>query len=290
MDVKPQVFEVTRENFEELVLQGSNERVIVVDLWAPWCAPCRTLGPVLEELVAELGPGVALAKVNVDENQELAMAFRVQGIPAVKIIKDGKLVQEFSGALPKEQVRALLEPLVETPSLPEDDLREEAAQLAEMGDLDGAARLYERILQAEPDDSACLLNLARIRLQQGDADAVRELVQRIPEDASEHRAGEALLTFIQFARICADSGGRGTCAQRVLADPNDLEARHALACCAAVNGDYPEALEAWLEVVQRDHGSARDAAKDAMVSVFQVLGRQDELVVEHQRRLYQALH
>jgi len=76
----------------------------------------------------------------------------------------------------------------------------------------------------------------------------------------------------------------------VLADPNDLEARHALACCAAVNGDYPEALEAWLEVVQRDHGSARDAAKDAMVSVFQVLGRQDELVVEHQRRLYQALH
>ena len=114
---QPQIFDVDEQNFEELVLQGSQERVIVVDFWAPWCGPCKTLGPILEDVVTALGPGVALAKVNVDENQRLAMAFRVQGIPAVKIVKNGQLAQEFTGALPKEQIEAILRPLVsDTPS------------------------------------------------------------------------------------------------------------------------------------------------------------------------------
>ena len=109
---QPQIFDVDEQNFEELVLQGSQERVIVVDFWAPWCGPCKTLGPILEDVVAALGPGVALAKINVDENQQLATAFRVQGIPAVKIVKDGQLAQEFTGALPREQIEAILRPLV----------------------------------------------------------------------------------------------------------------------------------------------------------------------------------
>ena len=108
---QPQIFDVDEQNFEELVLQGSQERVIVVDFWAPWCGPCKTLGPILEDVVAALGPGVALAKINVDENQQLATAFRVQGIPAVKIVKDGQLAQEFTGALPREQIEAILRPL-----------------------------------------------------------------------------------------------------------------------------------------------------------------------------------
>ena len=106
---QPQVFDVDETNFEELVLKGSSERVIVADFWAPWCGPCKTLGPVLEEVVSELGPGIALAKINVDDNQQLAAAFKVQGIPAVKIVKDGQLAQEFTGALPKDQIDAILQ-------------------------------------------------------------------------------------------------------------------------------------------------------------------------------------
>ena len=108
MEMTSRVIDVDSGNFEEVVLQGSTERVVVVDFWAPWCGPCKTLGPVLEEVVTALGPGVALAKVNVDDNQDLAMAFRVQGIPAVKIVKDGQLVDEFTGALPRQQVEELL--------------------------------------------------------------------------------------------------------------------------------------------------------------------------------------
>lgn len=290
MELKEQVFEVTRDNFEELVLQGSQERVIVVDFWAPWCGPCRTLGPVLEEVVTELGPGVALAKVNVDENQELAMAFRVQGIPAVKIVKDGQLVQEFTGAQPKEQVRALLEQFVEAPEQPEDDLREKAQELTMMGDLDGAARLYQQVLQEQEDDNAAVLGLARVRLQQGDTEAVQELVGRLEEGTPEHQAGQALLTFTELAQTCAASGGRSACAQRMLADPDDLEAKYAFACCAAVAGEYESALKEWLAIVERNRSFREGAAKEAMVAVFHVLGRENELVGEYQRRLYQTLY
>ena len=147
---QPQIFDVDEQNFEALVLQGSLERVIVVDFWAPWCGPCKTLGPILEDVVASLGPSVALAKVNVDENQRLAMAFRVQGIPAVKIVKNGQLAQEFTGALPREQIEAILRPLVADAPIPEAQVIDQADDLAATGDLDEAAASTSRCLRKIP--------------------------------------------------------------------------------------------------------------------------------------------
>jgi len=291
MEAKPQIFDVDRNNFEDEVLKGSQERLIVVDFWAPWCEPCRTLGPILEELVAELGPGVALAKVNVDENQELAMAFRVQGIPAVKIVKDGQLAQEFTGVLPKEQIEEILRPLV--PAVEgeeEEDLHEQADQLAILGDLDGAARLYEEILEEKPEEGSAILGLAKIRLQQGDFDALQELVNLIEEGSPEYQQARALLSQIEFVKVCIECGGRAVCAQKMLADPDDLDARYSFACCAAAEGEYETALKEWLVVIERQSNFRDGAAKDAMVAVFHLLGRENELVGEYQRRLYQALY
>lgn len=290
MELKPQVIEVNRDNFEEVVLKGSQERVVVVDFWAPWCAPCRTLGPVLEEVVSQLGPGVTLVKVNVDENQELAMAFRVQGIPAVKIVKEGKLAQEFTGALPKEEIEAILRPLVPSATQEEDSLREQAEARAAAGDLRGAAKLYERLLEDQPGDGKALLGLARVRLLQGDHAAVQELVNLIEEGTPEHAPARALLSQIGFAQTCKENGGRARCAQRLLADPNDLEARYGLGCCAAIEGDYETALAEWLRLVERQRDFRNGAAREAMVAVFHLLGRENELVGEYQRRLYQTLY
>ena len=178
---QPQIFDVDEQNFEELVLQGSQERVIVVDFWAPWCGPCKTLGPILEDVVTALGPGVALAKVNVDENQRLAMAFRVQGIPAVKIVKNGQLAQEFTGALPREQIEAILRPLVADAPIPEVQEIDQADDLAATGDLDEAARQYEQMLEENPTDGPALLGLAKIHLQQGRFETVQELVNLVED-------------------------------------------------------------------------------------------------------------
>ncbi len=285
---QPQVFAVDEQNFEELVLQGSLERVIVVDFWAPWCGPCKTLGPILEDVVAALGPGVALAKINVDENQQLAMAFRVQGIPAVKIVKDGQLAQEFTGALPREQIEAILRPLIPDASIPEAQAIDEANDLAATGDLAEAAHQYENVLEENPTDGPALLGLAKIHLQQGRFETVQELVNLVEEDTPEHPQAQALLTQIEFAQKCQQAGGRAACAQRILGQPDDPEARYLLACCAASEGDYETALREWLHMVGKRSNS--DRAKDAMVAVFHLLGRDNPLVASYQRKLYQALY
>ena len=291
MEIQPQaqIFDVDEQNFEELVLKSSQERVIVVDFWAPWCEPCKTLGPVLEEVVTELGPGIALAKVNVDDNQQLARAFRVQGIPAVKIVVDGQLAQEFTGALPKDQIEAILRPLVPDAPLPEvEAIAFEAEDLAASGDLAGAARQYEQVLEETPNDGPALLGLAKIHLMQGHVETVQELVNLIEQGTPEYQPAHALLTQIGFAQKCQQAGGRAACAQKMLANPDDQDARYHFACCAAVESDYETALQEWLQIIEKIPGDER--TKEAMVAIFHLLGREDELVTSYQRKLYQALH
>ena len=295
-NLKPQIFDVDASNFEKEVIEASKDRVIVVDFWAPWCAPCRTLGPDLEAVVKALGPGVALAKVNVDENQELAQVFRVQGIPAVKIVKDGRLVQEFTGALPKAQIEALLKPLV--PEMPRAEGEEEEGEdlllgaklLLEEGDLEGAAQLFDEKLAAEANNSQALLGLARVRLQQGDFETVRQLVERIEEGTSEQEQARALLKLIDVHQFAREAGGRAACAQRLLASPEDLEARYGVACCAAAEGDYAAALEQWLAIVERQRDFRNGAAREGMAALFHLLGRQHPAVGDYPQRLYRALY
>lgn len=287
-----QIFDVDDAHFEEAVIGGSQERVIVVDFWAPWCGPCRTLGPILEEVVTALGPNIALAKVNVDDNPQLAQAFRVQGIPAVKIVHRGKLVQEFTGALPKEQVEKLLRPLV--PDAPaaeeEEDLLEQAHTLMDSGAYDSAARVYEQHLEARPDDDQAQLGLARVRLYQGSFEETRERVGKIEQGTPAYDQAQALLTHIEFHRICAEAGGRQACAQKRRTDPDNLEARYTLACCAAVEGDYQTALEEWFAIVERQKNFRQGAARDAMVSIFLLLGRHSQIVGDYPQRLYRILN
>ncbi len=285
-----QIFDVDESNFEELVIKESENRVVVVDFWAPWCGPCKTLGPDIEAAVRGLGSGIALAKVNVDENQQLAAMFRVQSIPAVKILHQGKLVQEFTGALPKDQIDELLRPLL--PDAPEPDVSpiDEATQRASMGDLDGASEVFKNILEEKPNDGDALIGLARLALQQEDIEAVHEYVNLVELGTPQHNQAHAILAQLEFGQKCHEAGGRNNCAERVSSDPSDPEGHYLLACCQAAEGQFEEALEIWLDLVTKDPGTSDEAAKKAMISVFHLLGRENKMVKDFQRRLYQALN
>ena len=291
LDPQPeQIFDADETNFEELVIQGSQNRVIVIDFWAPWCGPCKTLGPNIEAVVQGLGSGIALAKVNVDENQQLAAMFRVQSIPAVKILHQGKLIQEFTGALPQEQIDELLRPLVPNATKPDVSPIAEAAQRASMGDLESASEIYKNILEEKPSDGDALIGLARLALQQGDIEAVHEYVNLVELGTPQHKQAHALIAQLEFGKKCNEAGGKSNCAERILSDSGDPEAQYLMACCQAAEGEYEEALEAWLELTTRNPGYADEAAKKAMISVFHLIGRDNDMVKDFQRRLYQALN
>lgn len=271
----PTVSDVTADDFEEQVVERSYDGPVVVDFWAAWCAPCRTLGPVLEQAVAERQGAVALAKVDVDAAQELAARFGVRGIPAVKGFRNGEVVAEFVGAQPRAQVEAFLDELV--PS--------EADQLVSRAerkpDDDAAAEeLLERALELEPDHRGAALGLAA-RLTDRDPDRALELVRRQrPDPRAEEIAARAELT--------ARGDDLNELRARVAADPEDGGARLDLGRALAAHGEYAEAIDELLTVVRADD-ERRDEARDQLLAVFRILGDDHRLVADARRRLANAL-
>src|SRR5215212_3948516 len=171
--------DVTDVSFEADVLQRSHEVPVLVDLWAPWCGPCRTLGPVLEEVVDATEGKVALTKVNVDENPQISAAFRVQSIPAVYALKDGKVVDGFIGAQPKPAVEKLVESL-----LPSEE-EAEVDRLVQAGDEPS----LRRALDLDPDHAGAVVALAELLVGDGRGDEAMSVLARIPESAETRRVG-----------------------------------------------------------------------------------------------------
>jgi putative thioredoxin len=169
------VLDVTDATFQADVIDRSDGVTVVVDLWAPWCGPCRTLGPVLEKVVEEAGPDVELVKVNIDDNPQVAAAFRVQSIPAVFAIRDKAVVDGFIGALPEAQVRQWLDQLAPLPS--------EAEQLAATGDEES----LRKALELEPDNATAIVALSELLVDRGEADEALALLARIPESPETRR-------------------------------------------------------------------------------------------------------
>ncbi|MFO8008424.1 MAG: tetratricopeptide repeat protein [Candidatus Brocadiia bacterium] len=281
------VYDVAPGAFESDVLEASAERPVVVDFWAEWCAPCRALGPVLEEVVESYGDRAALARVNVDEHRQVAARYGVQGIPAVKVFRDGAVVGEFVGALPRPEVERALARVLPTRA---DELVREGHQLLGSGDTDAARERFESALEEEPGHAAALLGLGRIALESGETELARELLGRIGEDASEHAPARALLAGVEFAETCREHGGAEACRERLESAPDDLDARYALGCCLAAREDYEEALEAFIEVLSRDRKYRDDAARQAVLDVFELIGPRSELAGRYRRKLAAVLY
>jgi len=281
------VFDVDTASFEARVINASRERPIVVDFWAPWCAPCKALGPVLERVITETAGRAALAKVNVDENQQLAAAFGVRGIPAVKVFKDGKLAAQFEGALPEAEVRRIIEKLVPSAG---DETAAEAAQALESGSADEAEQRFRQVLEQEPGHSGALVGLAAIALDRGDHAEARDFAEKVEAGTPEHAQAAALLARLDFADRAREIGGTDAARAKADADETDLDARYDLAVCLAADGDYQAALDELLAILTADKHWRDGRAKDAMVRIFGIVGQRSDLADDYRQRLAQLLY
>ncbi|WP_354677585.1 thioredoxin [Cupriavidus plantarum] len=279
--------DVTLQNFEAEVIELSRQVPVLVDFWAPWCGPCRTLGPMLEKLEAEAGGAWRLAKVNVDENQQLAAHFGVRSIPHVVAFVDGEAVDQFTGVLPESGLREFLERLSPNPA---DLALLEARQLLEAGDRDGARAAFQAALAYDPgaDD----VRLAYISfLLDGNAIAEAEAeFERLSPKAPQLDAYAALRTRIDAMQNVSDLPDAGTLTARVEAAPTDLAARLDLARVLIARREYEGALAQLLEIVRRDRAFEDDAGRKTMLSVFEMLADQPDIVSRWRRQLATALN
>jgi putative thioredoxin len=280
------VFDVSLEEFETRVVQPSLQVPVVIDFWAPWCGPCQTLKPMLEKLAAEYKGRFLLAKINSDENPEIAQHFGVRSIPSVKVLFQGQLVDEFNGALPEGQIREFLD-RVALPAEPGGNLREEAATLAAAGQLEDALALLVEATRAAPEDAAVRLDAIDVLMQLGRHDEARQLLAA--EYKLESDRANGLRARLALAEGAADTAPLEA---KLAADPDDHATRLDLSRAYAAQSRFREALEAALEVTRRDRFFAEGAGRKALLQLFEALtGEQyDDLVREYRRKLSAALN
>ena len=279
-------FDVSLEEFEAKVIVPSQDVPIVVDFWAPWCEPCKVLKPLLEKLAEEYAGRFLLAMVNADENPEISQHFGVRSIPSVKVLFQGQLVDEFTGALPESEIRAFLDRF----ALPAvgGNLREEAAALLAAGQLEEALAKLVEASRAKPEDQAVQLDAVDVLMQLGRNDEAQQLLSG--EYMQEADRANALRARLALAAGAADTG---EIEARLAANPADHAARIALSHAYAAQSRFREAMEAALEVVIRDRTFDEGKGRTTLLKLFEALGgsdQYDDLIREFRRKLSAALN
>ncbi len=274
------VEDVSEQTFDQAVIAESHRRPVLVDFWAAWCGPCRVLAPVLERMADEFAGKFKVAKLDTDTNQALAGRYRISGIPACKLFVDGQVVDEFVGALSESQVRDFLARHIKS------ELEEVLSRIQldiQEGRLDAAAGALATLREKTPDHTGVLVTAVELFVAQGAIEAAEETAHRIDPGAPEHAKAQSLLAFAGLIQTCKEAGGISAATEKVNAEPSS-ETRYAAAACHAVNGDYPKALEHLLEIVRLDRAFGDDAARKAMLVIFERCD-DDELVRDFRRQL-----
>ena len=278
------VVDVTRENFPEVV-QASHQVPVLLDFWASWCQPCQALTPVLVRLAEEYQGKFLLAKLNTEEEQEIAAQFGIRSIPTVKLFRGGQPVDEFMGALPEQAVREFIDRHVGRES--DAEVAVALERLSE-GDTDGAIALLQAAREADPDNSRITIALAEAQAVGGDVAAAEATLGNLPAEVRTQPEVTALQSQLHFLGEVRDLPDANELEKRLAADAGDLEAKYQLAMLKVVDRDYESAMELLLELMKSDRSFGDDAGRRELVKIFGLLG-DDPLVGRYRSRMTSLL-
>ena len=282
----PHVFDATADTFESEVLQRSLQVPVLVDFWAEWCGPCKTLGPILEKLADEYNGAFRLAKIDVDKEQQLAGAFQVRSIPTVYLVKDGQLVDGFPGALPEGQLREFLTHHGIAPAEAANEAPVEAAPAPV--DPHAEAMRLRKLVETEPDKPEHRLDLALALLQTGGAHEAEQLLDALPANLAHDDRAIRARARLGFAGLLKDAPPPQVLEAAIASDPKDLRARHLLGVHRLVAGDAEGGLDQFLEMLRLDRNFEDGLPRKALIDAFRVVD-DEELVGRYRRRMSSLL-
>jgi len=279
-------FNTSLETFNQDVMEASNETLVMIDFWAPWCGPCQTLMPILEKLADEYQGAFKLAKVNIDEQQQLAQQFAVRSVPTVKLVQNGQVIDEFMGALAESEIKELLSKYIRSES---DSLMASAIEKYGSGDQSAKQDMID-IINNDPQNNNIRLSYVEVLMHEEQFEDAKAILQALPSDLRERPDIASLISRLDVMAIAEDLGDIDTFIKSVEEDPGNCDARLQLSTVYLANGNFEAALAQLLEIMKRDRQFNDDIGRKDMIKVFEMLGNSGELVAEYRKKMASLLY
>ena len=287
MSESPYIHSVSAQDFQSVVIDNSFNQPVLVDFWADWCEPCKALAPVLEKLVDEYAGKLILAKVDTEQEKELAAHFQIKSLPTMKLVMNGQIVAERTGALPEGEIRAFIKPFIVSES---DKIMQVAMEAHNEGRIEDALELMNQALAKDPSNTELKINIARTIYSQGDKDGALALLDSLSDDDNKNQEVVKLRAEINMAEQLEGLPDLDGIEKRLAENPDDCEALQQKSLHLTAQGDHDSAMECLLKIMSIDRQFDEDAGRRGLIELFDMLGGGHPSVQKYRRKMFTLLH